>query len=254
MKNRAYVLVAAVLLFPGLGAGQDQNDGLAYVYATYFNCDPTAEARADEIITRNFKPHYDLAVEQGNLQSWSWLAHFIGGSWRRALVLTADNMSDLLDSSGALGEIIEEATPEAGRAFTEVCPTHVDYIWESSSDLRSGRLGEERGAAGFSSYFTCDTAREERADELVAEVFAPIYSKYAGPDGLVSWVWLKHNVGGERRRLLAMTGSDHKALMEVRQAIIDDIGTRRLERARRDFSEICHTHEDYMWDIVVETP
>lgn len=254
MNRNIILFVLALLLVPSLAAAQDADDGHAYVYASYFICDPGGEARADEIIARNFKPHYDAAVEQGNIRSWSWLTHYVGGEWRRGLILTATNMDDLLDVSGALGEIIEETTPEAGRAFTEVCSQHVDYIWESTSAFRSGRLGDARGDAGFSTYYTCDASREERADELVVESFAPVYNKHLGADKLVSWVWLKHNVGGERRRLLALTGANHKALTRTRQAIIDDISERRMDRARREFLEICNSHEDYMWDIEIETP
>ena len=66
----------------------------------------------------------------------SWLSHFVGGEWRRALVLSTTNMDDLLAAAGALGEAIQESTPEAGRVFTEVCPEHEDYIWEP--DLLTG--------------------------------------------------------------------------------------------------------------------
>jgi hypothetical protein len=248
-----FFVLITTLMAPAANA-QIADDERAYVYASYFECDPTGEARADEIIARNFKPHYDAAVEQGNLRTWSWMSHYVGGKWRRAHILTATNMDDLLDASGALGEIIEETTPEAGRAFTEVCSAHVDYIWESSKPLRSGRLGDARGEVGFSTYYRCDMSREERADEIVAENFAPIYNKYIVPDGLVSWSWLKHNVGGEWRRLLALTGTNHKALTRTRQAIIADISERRMDRARREFLEICGEHEDYLWDIELETP
>ena len=224
----------AVLILVLAFAVQAQNSApsTAYVYVSYFQCDPAGEARADEIIARNFKPHYDAAVEGGNLVSWSWLAHFVGGEWRRAHVIAATNMDDLLDSSGALGEIIEETTPEAGRAFTEVCSRHIDYIWESvpGVGLGSGIVGGRRGGAGFSMYFTCDLSREERADELMSEVFAPAYNRQVESGGLVSWGWLKHNVGGPWRRLLTMTG------------------------AFREFSSICNSHEDYLWDIKLETP
>ncbi len=253
-RYRSAVWVLSCLLAPGLATAQQDAPQTAYVYASYFICDPAGEARADEIIARNFKPHYDTAVESGHLVSWSWLAHFVGGEWRRALVIAATNMDDLLDSSGALGEVIEETTPEAGRAFTEVCPEHVDYIWETVDGVASGIIGGERGPAGFSVYMECDIAREERADEIVAEVFAPVYNRYVESGGLTSWAWLKHNVGGTHRRLLSMTGPDHKTLAHARADILEELGGRRSERAMREAASICNRHEDYMWDIRVETP
>lgn len=247
-------ICAVAVLLPVPGHSQEPAPATAYIYVTYFVCNPTGEARADEIIARNFKPHYDAAVEGGNLVSWSWLAHYVGGQWRRAHVIAATNMDDLLDASGALGEIIEGTTPEAGRAFTEVCSTHEDYIWETVDGVGSGIIGGERGDAGYSMYFSCDVTREQRADELMAEVFAPVYDRYVESGQLVSWAWLRHNVGGTYRRLLSMTGSDHKSLARVRAALLNEFGTRRMERPYREMGTICPTHEDYMWDIRIETP
>ncbi len=254
MIRGVFGATSLLLALTGIAGAQQQASSTAYVYASYFACDPAGEARADEIIARNFKPHYDAAVEGGNLVSWSWLAHYVGGQWRRAHVLAATNMEDLLDASGALGEIIEETTPEAGRAFTEVCPTHVDYIWESIEGVASGIIGGGRGPAGFSMYFECDITREERADTLMAEVFAPIYAGHIENGGLASWAWLKHNVGGHYRRLLTMTGESHKSLAAVRAQLQGQLRQRRTERAWREFGEICPRHEDYMWDIRLETP
>lgn len=254
IKYNVHLVLLLIMVLPLGALAQDDAEQAAYVYATYFICDPAGEARADEIIARNFKPHYDTAVEAGNLLSWGWLAHFVGGDWRRALILSASSMDDLLDASGALGEIIEETTPEAGRAFTEVCSTHVDYIWETVPGGASADLGEERGEAGFSTYFSCDGAREDEADQLVTETFAPIYNKYVASGELDSWIWLKHNVGGDRRRILSLTGASHKDLSRVRIKIAGDLAARRTDRARREFLSICQTHEDYMWDIQIETP
>lgn len=254
IKYTVHLVLLLVMVLPLGALAQEETDQSAYVYATYFICDPAGEARADEIIARNFKPHYDSAVEAGNLLSWGWLSHFVGGDWRRALILSASSMDDLLDSSGALGEIIEETTPEAGRAFTEVCSTHVDYIWESVPGGASAELGSARGDAGFSTYFSCDGSREDEADRLVTETFAPVYNKYVENGELTSWIWLKHNVGGDRRRLLSLTGATHKALSQVRMKIAADLSARRTDRARREFLSICHSHEDYMWDVRLETP
>jgi hypothetical protein len=242
------------MLLPMAASAQQDDTPLAYVYATYFECDPADEARADEIIKRNYKPHYDAAVEAGDISSWSWLSHFVGGKWRRVLVLTTGNMDDLLDASGALGEILEETTPEAGRVFTEVCNVHEDYIWTSVDGVGAATLGSERGAAGFSMYMECDTSREDRADEIVGEFLAPIYDRQIAAGNLSSWAWLQHNVGGDWRRLLTTTSTDHKTMMRARTAIVEEMTARRVDRARREFSEICPRHHDYMWDVQVETP
>ena len=125
----------------------------AFAYVTYFECDAALEFRADEIVERNYAPHYDAAVEAGEILSWSWLSHFVGGEWRRVLLLTTPDLESLLASAGALGEAILQSTPQSGRDFTEVCGKHTDYIWESAPDVGGTQAGIERGPAGFSTYY-----------------------------------------------------------------------------------------------------
>ena len=100
----AALVASLITTIPALA--QDEDAQTLYAYATYFVCSPDGESRADEIITSTFKPNYDAAVEHGDISSWSWMQHFVGGYWRRVLVITARDMDSLLDASGALGEII----------------------------------------------------------------------------------------------------------------------------------------------------
>ena len=43
-------------------------------------------------------------------------------------------------------------------------------------------------------------------------------------------------------------------MMRTRAAIIAELSSGRAERAMRQLNEICHSHDDYMWDIQIETP
>ena len=247
-------LAASLSVLPVYVAAQEDESQIAYAYATYFICSPDGETRADEIIESSFKPHYDAAVEHGDIQGWSWYQHFVGGKWRRVLVLIADDIDSLLDASGALGEIISANTPEAGRAFSAICSSHEDYIWQTVDGVGGVSVTASRGDAGFSAYMICDMAKEERADELVREVFGPIYDRHLGDDALTSWNWLSHNVGGKFRRVLLLGAADHKTLMRERAAIIEELGDRKAKRAADEFNEICGSHDDYMWDILIQTP
>ena len=247
-------LAAILCVLPLAGVAQESESPITYAYATYFICSPDGETRADEIISTTFKPHYDAAVEHGDIVGWAWYQHFVGGKWRRLLVLLANDIDSLLDASGALGEIIADNTPEAGRAFSAICSSHDDYIWQTVEGVGGVDVTERRGDAGFSAYMICDMAKEERADELVREVFGPIYDSHVGEDGLTSWNWLSHNVGGKFRRALIMGAPDHKTLMRERAEIIEELGERRRERSLREFNEICGSHDDYMWDILIQTP
>lgn len=250
--------IAACLLVLALMAGnsfaQDQGAKSNYIYATYFVCSPERESRADEIINTSFKPHYDAAVQQGDILGWSWLQHFVGGTWRRVLVIVAADINSLLDASGALGEIISDRTPEAGRSFSEICASHDDYIWQTAPELGTVAVTEKRGVAGFSVYMECDINGEERVDELVKDVIGPVYDRHVGAGQLTSWNWLKHHVGGKYRRLLIMSAADHKTLMKSRAAILSSLDDRKVERAVKELNKVCSTHQDYMWDILVQTP
>ena len=244
----------AILLLPTFALAQDEDAQTLYAYATYFVCTPDGESRADEIIKTSFKPNYDAAVEHGDITSWSWMQHYVGGYWRRVLVITADDMDSILEASGALGEIIEDQTPEAGRAFTGICASHEDYIWQAVDGVSTGATAGNRGKVGFTVYLECDLNEEDRADELVRDVFGPIYDRFVGDDGLATWNWLAHYVGGNYRRILTMTSSDHKTLMKTRSAILQEFDDRRTERALSEMNDICPRHSDYMWDILVQTP
>ena len=105
----------------------------------------------------------------------------------------------------------------------------------------------------FSTYLQCDLAREARADELMREVLATVYDAHVSDGELTSWNWLKQTVGGKYRRLLTMGAADHATLLKARAAIEKDKQGRKLERALREFREICHTRSDYLWDQVLET-
>ena len=199
-------------------------------------------------------PHYDAAVEAGEIMSWSWLSHFMGGKWRRALLLTTADTEHLLASAGALGEAVMQTTPQSGRDFTEACSSHVDYIWESSPAVGGTPPGTERGPAGFSTYFACDINREDEADELMRTAFGPVYDSHVKPDGLSTWTWLKHYVGGEWRRLLSLTAPDHATMLAAREAVLEQLQAGRTARRFETFNDICPTHEDFMWDIRIETP
>ncbi len=254
---KKFIFAAALLtsaLFSATAVAQDDGAPTIFAYATYFVCSPDRESRADEIINSNFKPHYDAAVEQGDILSWSWLQHFVGGEWRRVLVILSPDMDAVLDASGALGEIIEDQTPEAGRAFSGICSSHEDYIWRTIEGVGSGTATDRRVAAGFSVYMQCDMSREERADELVRKVFGPVYDQHVGEGQLTTWNWLEHYVGGKWRRILTLGAEDHKTLMRARNAIENALDDRKFDRARKEMSEICHTHRDYMWDILLQTP
>jgi hypothetical protein len=244
-----------VLVLPAVAAAQgEEKPATGYVYSTYFECEVSRQWRADEIMKSLIAPAYDAAVEKGQLASWGWLAHHTGGKWRRVLYYSAPTVEALLAAQEAIDAATGQANPDADREFGSICGAHEDYIWQVGTSSRGmGLIPVDRGEVGFSVYLECEMGEEERADEIVATVFAPIYNRHVADGTLASWGWLKHHVGGEWRRLLTMTGTDHASLLAARDAIIDEM-VGKHEAVTKEYDDICDSHQDYMWNIVHETP
>ena len=249
-----FVFVAVfLLLVPAVGNAQEDNPP-SFVYATYFECDVSKQERADDIVKSAYAPVYDAAVEDGTLLSWGWMAHHTGGKWRRVLYYSAAGLDALIDAPMSITPKIAEKNPSAGQAFSEICGPHVDYIWEVGTGSRgAGVISTERGKVGMSVYFHCDMGDQDRADEIVEEVFAPVFNSHVKEGGLASWGWLKHRVGGKWRRAATYTATDVKTLLATRGAMMAEIN-KKSEAAGKEFSEICGSHQDYIWNVVHEKP
>lgn len=246
-KIIAIAVASALTVFTFACVAQEEEDEgpRAFTYATYFYCPGGALSRADEIIAGDAQ-RWDGFVEDGTISAWGYLSHHTGGRWQRIFYYQAETMDALLDAYDATGEGGDE---EANAEFGRICSSHEDYIWQ----VENGSQGEGRGEAGVSVYHACDMLREDRADDIVAESMAPILNGLVEDGKLTSWGWSSHVVGGKYRRLQTMTAADFKTLMaawgEAIEAMYDDGAGPGAE-----FSEICHSHSDYMWNIVSETP
>jgi hypothetical protein len=102
-------------------------------------------------------------------------------------------------------------------------------------------------------YYECDSTREKLADEIVKDVFEPVFNQHVGEGKLDSWGWMQHVVGGKYRRIWTMSAADHSTLLATRAAIFGDLADSN-EQAMREFDDICGSHQDMMWNIVSETP
>jgi hypothetical protein len=220
-----------------------------YITATYFYCSVAKEEDADKVVKEQMAPIYDAAVEAGIINSWGWMAHRNGGKWRRVLYFSATGTDAALDAAAHLYSATDEASGD-DNSFNEACPSHDDYIWEASN---VGGAGEGRGEVGFSTYFYCDSNREERADEIIKETFAPVLDSLVENGNLSSWGWISHYVGGKIRRALTMTAPSHKATLQGRDYVVDVVFAEGNEGGA-EFGQICANHVDYMWDIEMETP
>ena len=243
MKRATFVLTLPLLMCSlwasGIAVAQEKD---SYTYATYFYCDVTRQERADEIVEKLDKPFYDAAVADGSITGWSWLAHHTGGKWRRVQFHQASSIDALLAAQEKIGDAIEAKNKAMSEEAGKICNSHDDYIWKV---VAGNATTQARGKAAFSVYYVCDSGREDQADALVKQVFAPMYDKLVAEGKLTSWGWLEHIVGGEYRRLSTMTAPDVKSLLAARGSIVAALHDDPLADA---FTDICGSHADYVWE------
>ena len=251
MKKHLTAIVMALALTIPFSLSAEEEKQEAYIYATYFYCGTGVQDKADELIEKNTAAVYDAAVEDGTIQAWGWLSHHTGGKWRRIQYHMSNSVEGLLAAQETLGQRVDEASGGADDGFGEFCPSHDDYIWKAESG--SGP-GSERGAAGFSVYMICDMNREDRADEIVEKVFAPVYDKAVSDGKITSWGWNSHMVGGKYRRLATMTAKDFGGLLKARGEILQTIYGDGENAEAKEFNDICGSHSDYLWEVVHEKP
>jgi hypothetical protein len=157
-----------------------------------------------------------------------------------------------MESISVVAEKIQESGTRAGEEFATICGSHEDYIWQSVTGSGGGNVGQERGTAGFSTYFICDEDLETEADDLMTSTFGHLYDAQVKAGNLTSWGWMQHWVGGKYRRINTMTSGDFDTLIAARDAIVQ--GFIDNEEAGTRFSEICSSHSDYIWEVRLETP
>lgn len=247
--NLSGLAIGIFLLSHVPNATAQNSDPIAYNYVTYMYCsnDRAAEDRMDEIFAEVDQKIFQQAVEDGVINGWGWLAHQTGGLWRRALYFQADSVEGLWKAQEAIAELAQDNDRETTAERFEICHAHEDYVWA----LQLASRGDGRSGIGFSVYYECDVAREDRADEIMKNDFAPVFDKYVEAGKLASWGWSTHVIGGKYRRLQTMTADSRTALLNARQQILNELFRSGVDTGP-EFSSICGSHADYMWDIQLE--
>jgi hypothetical protein len=97
--------------------------------STYWVCDEGRGSLVDLIVEEAFASIYDAQVEAGLLNSWSWFSHFVGGEYRRLLVMDGASHEELLTARDNVLEAIGDEHAGLGSEFTNVCNGHTDYLW-----------------------------------------------------------------------------------------------------------------------------
>jgi hypothetical protein len=109
------------------GASNDDRGEVGF--SVYHACNLNNEERADEIVAEHVAPILNKMVEDGDLTSWGWQSHVIGGRFRKLQTMTAVDTKSLVAARTAAIAALYDDDNEAGEEFTAICGPHVDYIW-----------------------------------------------------------------------------------------------------------------------------
>ena len=245
--------IAATVLFGLVSVAciaQDEDAPAGFSYATYYYCDVATQGAMDAVVEANEKAVFDKWVEEGKLIAWGYLAHSTGGRWRRVQYHISPTMADALNNQSAIFTEIYADNEEGGQARSDACAAHDDYVWALN---QGSGAGTDRGDVSLSVYYVCDINREDRADEIVAETSGPRLNQMQEEGKIASWGWSAHRIGGRFRRLQVITGADNGSVVQARGELFQYMNENHSELAE-EFTDICGSHSDYLWDIVHEAP
>ncbi|HSR52923.1 MAG TPA: hypothetical protein VLV83_19040 [Acidobacteriota bacterium] len=110
-------------------ASQLENMG-AKTYSTYYICDVSRQERADEIVKELLAPAINELMEAGELNSWGWYEHVIGGRFRRLMTHSGMDHVTLMEAVDKYNQAAGEANEAMSNEFSEICNGHVDYLWD----------------------------------------------------------------------------------------------------------------------------
>jgi len=247
MRNIALIILSLV---PLSAIAQDDEGPQGFSYVTYYVCDVATQGNMDNIVENNESAVFDKWVEEGKLMSWGYLSHFTGGRWRRAQYHVSSTMEEALQNQADIFREIYSDNREGGQARSEACGAHDDYLWSLN---QGSPPGTDRGDVSLSVYFVCNVADQSRADEIFAETYAPKLNEMQEEGRIGSWGWQSHALGGKYRRLQTVTGEDHASVTAAQFDALQHVN-QNYPGLAREFSQICDSHTDYLWDIVHESP
>ncbi len=237
MSRTTLFAFLALMLAPAAVA----QDG-PYLYATYLECDPATVGAVDSG-RAGVNDALNAHVDGGDIIGWGWNAHHTGGTWDRVAYFLAPTLDALLtfqDSWQAEYGRDHAASRDAARRS---CPEHVDFIWRQIASSTGGRAGA-RAPASYSTYFACDRARLERADEIMLAT-APAMNAMVADGSLTSWRWLSHVLGGNFARLLVLDGPTHAGVVNANIRMSESGDADDMA----EFTDICGSHQDYLWAV-----
>ena len=103
-------------------------------------------------------------------------------------------------------------------------------------------------AYSYATYSYCKLSGQDRADEIVKEIEAPVYNQLVEEGVIDNWGWLSHHTGGRWRRILFFSHETVDGLLDALEAIGERFDALDLDDddSRAD---LCPSHDDYIWAV-----
>jgi hypothetical protein len=247
--NKTVVMTAvACLIATGASAqAASQSPAVPFTMSTYYRCDYNTQARADTLYKQVWVPVLERQIKAGRLSSYAFYSHRMGGVFRRLESLTAPTLALLIAAQDSMNADLDRTNPKGSAAFDAVCGSHDDYIWNRTQGSPQ-TPATPVPAFLYSRYLVCDMGREGEADLIMGTVLAPIINKHLAAGHIANWGWNVHNFGGTTRRIMNWGGPNALSVLNAEEMLSNDIADNPMGR---EFTAICNSHTDYVWELVV---
>ena len=100
----------------------------------------------------------------------------------------------------------------------------------------------------YATYFNCDTAKQDKVDEIVEKEMKPVYDKAVADGVIKNWSWLKHQTGGQWRRVAVTTTSSLSTLLPAQKTINKMMDAAKVDPGNT-YGSVCNSHDDYIWKV-----
>ncbi len=98
--------------------------------SVYYVCDVADQGRADEIFAEVYAPKLNELQSDGQIASWGWQSHVLGGRYRRLQTVTGADYVTVNAARFAAVQHVNQNHSELGREFAQICGEHTDYLWD----------------------------------------------------------------------------------------------------------------------------
>lgn len=102
--------------------------------SVYFVCDVADQQRADDIFAEIYAPHLETLRKKGEIATWNWQSHLLGGTYRRLQTVTGADYAAVNRARFETIQTVNRDHAALAREFAQICDQHEDYLWDIVHD------------------------------------------------------------------------------------------------------------------------